>query len=89
MSIIKIPLDKHYDGVVHDALMNHFDNIHDDDAPYIEESITYTLTRSGKILRLEIDDDPPLNKPSEPPNPTLKPLSRKLRYTFLRVMRHS
>ena len=58
VSIIKIPLDKNYDGIVQDTLMSHVDGIHDD-APYIKESVTHTSTWSGKSLPLEIDDDPP------------------------------
>ena len=43
VSIIKIPLDKHYDGVIQDALMSNFDDIHDDEPPYIKESVTILL----------------------------------------------
>ena len=41
MSIIETPIDKHYDGAIQDTLMSHFEGIHDDDAPYIKESVVH------------------------------------------------
>ena len=84
VSIIEKPIDEHIKGVVQDALMSYYDDIHDDGAPCIKESFACTSIWSGMFLPLVNDDDPPLKKLSEPPKPTLKPFPSELRYTFLR-----
>ena len=64
--------------------MRHFEgNIDEGEpTPYIEESVSHTTTRSGKILPLETNDDPPL-KSTDSPKRTLKPFPSELRNTFL------
>ena len=84
MSMIEHPMEEHCDRVVHGALMIHFDTIHKDDAPYIEELVAHTTTCSEKVLPIVIDDDPPFEKPSDPPKPILKPLPCELKYAFLK-----
>ena len=66
MSIIEIPLEKHYDRTIQDA-------------PYIEEIVEHE-----NILPLVINDNPPLEKLSEPLKPILEPLSSMLEYASLR-----
>ena len=55
----------------------------DEPIPSSEETTTHASTWSRKILPFVTDNDPPLKKPNEPPKPTLKPLPREIRYTFL------
>ena len=44
MSIIEKPTKKHIKGVVQDALISHYDDIHDDGASCIKESFARTST---------------------------------------------
>ena len=64
--------------------MIHFNTTHKDDASYIEELDVHTTTWSEKVLPFVIDDDPPLEKPSNPPKPILKPFPCGLKYSFLK-----
>ena len=64
--------------------MSHFYSIHKDDAPYIKETVIHKTTWSEKIIPLVIDDDPPLEKPSNPSKPVLEALPSGLRYAIFR-----
>ena len=83
VNMIETPMEKHLDEAVHGALMSHFDTIHKDDAPYIKESIAHTTAWSEKVLPLVTNDDPPLEKPSDPPKPILKPFPCGLKCVFI------
>ena len=71
MSIIEIPRDKHYDRAMHDTT-------------YIKELVEHRSTWNEEVLPLVINDDPPLEKPTDPPKLISEPLPSELKYVFLR-----
>ena len=42
--MIETPKDKHLDEAIHDAFIRHSNDIHHDDAPFIEKSVRLTCT---------------------------------------------
>ena len=71
--MIETPIEKHLDEATHYLFISHSDDNHHDDVPFIKKSAAHTTTWSKKIPPLVTDDDPTLEKPSDPPKPILKP----------------